>query len=274
VRRRSTIVCLESGRAPYLPTAAGAMTSPVAPAPAARSAVTPASATPVGAGRLALILQELLTATARLRGDRQPVPDAAAFRAQLLELVRRADQEAQSAGYAAADVRIAIFAAVALLDESALNTRQPALADWARRPLQEELFGGHMGGEWFFQHVDQLLARPDSPALADLLEVHHLCLLLGFRGRYGTDDRGALHAISARLAERVSRMRGAPGDLTPGWRPPNDAVVGRDPWIPRLVIGLAASVVLAVALWGAAALSGRGAVQHLETLAAPQSPSR
>ena len=244
------------------------MTNSVAHSTAAASA---APATPVGAGRLAQILQELLTATARLRGDRQPVPDAAAFRSQLLELVRRADEDAQRAGYATADARLAIFAAVAFLDESALNSRQPALADWARRPLQEELFGGHMGGEWFFQHVDQLLARPDSPALADLLEVHHLCLLLGFRGRYGADDRGALHAAASRLGERVSRIRGAPGDLTPAWRPPNDSVVGRDPWIRRLVLGLAASVVLALALWGVAALSLRGSVRELETLAVPRS---
>ncbi len=166
---------------------------------------------------------------------------------------------------------VAIFAAVALLDESALNARQPALADWARRPLQEELFGGHMGGEWFFQHVEQLLARPDSPELADLLEVHHLCLLLGFRGRYGTEDRGALHAIASRLGERVSRMRGAPGDLVPAWRPPNDAVAGRDPWIGRLVIGLAASVVLAAALWGVAALSLRGSARGIDGLATPPS---
>lgn len=247
------------------------MTSPAASLSAAASALTPASATPVGAGRLALILQELFTATARLRGDRQPVPDATAFRSQLLELVRRADQEAQAAGYTPADARLAIFAAVALLDESALNSRQPALSEWARRPLQEELFGGHMGGEWFFQHVDELLARPDSAMLADVLEVHHLCLLLGFRGRYGADDRGALHAIASRLGERVSRMRGAPGELTPSWRPPNDAVAGRDPWIRRLIIGLAASVVLVAALWGAAALSLRGSVQHAETLAAPRS---
>ena len=242
-----------------------------APGSPPTAALTPVSVTPVGAGRLALILQELLTATARLRGDRQPVPDAVAFRAQLLELVRRADQEAQSAGYTPADTRLAIFAAVALLDESALNSRQPALAEWARRPLQEELFGGHMGGEWFFQHVEQLLGRPDSPPLADLLEVHHLCLLLGFRGRYGLDDRGALHAVASRLDERVTRMRGAPGDLVPSWRPPNDAVAGRDPWIRRLVIGLAASIVLAAALWGAAALSLRGSTRGLEALAAPRS---
>jgi len=247
------------------------MTNPIASSSAREAPLTPVSATPVGAGRLALILQELLTATARLRGDRQPVPDAAAFRAQLMELVRRADQEAASAGYAPSDARLGIFAAVALLDESALNARQPALAEWARHPLQEELFGGHMGGEWFFQHVEQLLARPDSPALIDLLEVHHLCLLLGFRGRYGGDDRGAIYAVAARLDERVARARGTPGDLVPNWRPPNDAVAARDPWIRRLAVGLAASIALAMALWGVAAVSLRGSARGVDALAPPRS---
>jgi type VI secretion system protein ImpK len=216
---------------------------------------------------LALVLQELLTATARLRGDRQPVPDAGAFRAQLLDLVRRADQEGQAAGYAPDDVRLAIFAAVVLLDESALNSRQASLAGWAGRPLQEELFGGHMGGEWFFQHTEQLLARPDSQALADVLEVYHLCLLLGFRGRYGAEDRGALHALSARLGERVTRIRGVASELAPGWRPPDDAIGTRDPWIGRLTIALVASVVLAIVLWGAATMSLRGSSRDVETLA-------
>ena len=238
---------------------------------AATPALTPVSVTPVGAGRLALILQELLTAVARLRSDRQPVPDAAAFRAQLLELVRRAEQEAQAAGYTPANVGSRSSRRSRYSNESALNSRQPALADWSRRPLQEELFGGHMGGEWFFQHVEQLLARPDSPALADVLEVHHLCLLLGFRGRYGFDDRGALHALAAQLDDRVKRSRGVPGDLVPDWRPPNDAVVGRDPWIRRLVIALVASVVLAAALWGAATLSLRDSAQGLDALAASRS---
>ncbi|MBV9879089.1 MAG: DotU family type IV/VI secretion system protein [Gemmatirosa sp.] len=235
------------------------------PAPATLS---PAAVVPVGAGRLALAFQEALTAIVRLRADRQPITDPAAFRAQMLQLLGRAEQEARGAGYDPADIRLAVFAVVALLDESALNARQPALAaDWARRPLQEELFGGHMAGEWFFQHVEQLLARPDTPTLVDLLEVHDLVVLLGFRGRYGAADPGALHAVASRLGERVARLRGAPGDLSPTWRPPNDAVVGRDPWIRRLVVGLAAALLLAVALWGAAAGSLRGASADLRALA-------
>jgi type VI secretion system protein ImpK len=178
----------------------------------------------------------------------------------MLHLLRRADDEGRAMGYEAADVQLAVFAVVALLDESALNATEPAWADWARRPLQDELFGGHMAGEWFFQHVDRLLARPDSPELADLIEVHMLCLLLGFRGRYGAADRGALHAITSQLSERMRRIRGTPSEFVPGWRPPDDAVAARDPWIRPLVAVLASCVVLAALLWGGGALSLRGAV--------------
>jgi type VI secretion system protein ImpK len=208
--------------------------------------------------RLANALQEIITAVVRLRGDRQPVTDAVAFRAQMTQLLARAEQEATANGMSAADSRLAIFAVVAFLDESVLNTRTAALAEWSRRPLQDELFGGHMGGEWFFQHVDQLLARPDSRELADLLEVHQLCLLLGFRGKYGAGDRGELAAISSRVAERLQRLRPPEADLAPAWKPPADRVDTKDPWLRRLTIAAISSAVLMVVLWGGYAMLLRG----------------
>src|SRR5215212_1070378 len=98
-------------------------------------------------GRLAIALQEILTTTARMRAGRQTAQDAESFRAHVKQLVGAAQQEAAADGYAAEDVNIALFAATALVDESVLNSRQAMFADWARRPLQEELFGSHMGGE-------------------------------------------------------------------------------------------------------------------------------
>lgn len=238
-----------------------------------------AAVTPVGAGRLALLFEEALTAIARLRANQKTVTDANAFRAQMHHLLRKADDDAKATGFDPADTQLAVFAVVALLDESVLNMRDAAWDDWARRPLQDELFGGHMAGEWFFQHVERLLARPDTASLADLLELHHLCLLLGFKGRYGAADRGALHAIAAQLGDRTRRIRGAREEFVPGWRPPNDQVTSHDPWIRRLVVGLAASVVLAVALWGAGTLSLRSAVGMIEVPppvapAAATAPSR
>jgi type VI secretion system protein ImpK len=238
------------------------MTSPAA----ASSPSTPIEATPVGAGRLALILQETLTAIARLQTARQAVTDASAFRAQMMHLLQRADHDAAAAGYDATDVRLAIFAVVALLDECALNSRQPALAEWSRHPLQQELFGGLMAGEWFFQQIEQLLARADTPALVDVLEVYQLCLLLGFRGRYAA-DAGALYAVAARVGERISRLRGKPPEhLAPRWRPPNDRILGGDVWVRRLTIALVACAALVLLAWGVGALSLHGGASALSSI--------
>ena len=133
---------------------------------------------------LALILQEVLTAVVRYRANRQPVTDAESFRYQIREALKTAANEARNvAGYSSDDVKLGIFAVVAFLDESILNSRNPVFADWPRKPMQEEMFGHHIAGEVFFQHLDQLLGRDDSAALADVLEVYYLCLLLGFAGQ-------------------------------------------------------------------------------------------
>lgn len=218
-------------------------------------------------GRLASALQEALTAVVRLRAGRQQVTDAASFRAQVMQVLARAEQDALAMGFTTQDARLAIFAVVAFLDESVLNARIPVLAEWARRPLQDELFGGHMGGEWFFQHIDQLLARPDSVEVAELLEVYQLCLLLGFRGKYGAGDNGQLHATTTRVAERLSRVRQIPRELAPQWAPPQDRVDTRDPWVRPLTIGAAAAVVLLAVLWGSYAFSLGGGTDAIRSLA-------
>lgn len=224
-------------------------------------------------GRLAHALQESITAVVRLRASRYPVTDANTFRSQMTQLLARAEQDALALGLNTQDARLALFAVVAFLDESVLNARIPALSDWSQRPMQDELFGGHMGGEWFFQHVDQLMARSDSPELTDLLEVHQLCLLLGFRGKYGTTDNGQLHAISSRLAERLTRLRGPLGDLAPSWRPPSDRVDATDPWLRRLTIGAITSVVVMAVLWGTYGVLLRSDTKELRALAPAAVPA-
>src|SRR5215469_12857115 len=137
---------------------------------------------------LALIFQEVLTAIERLRGNRQGVTDAEAFRHHMREALKTAANAGLAAGYNSDDVRFATFAVVAFLDESVLNSQNPIFADWLRQPLQEELFGTHIAGEVFFQHLQQLLGRSDSQDLGDVLEVFYLCMLLGFRGKFSAGD--------------------------------------------------------------------------------------
>jgi type VI secretion system protein ImpK len=185
---------------------------------------------------LAVHFQEPLTAVVRLRANRQQVTDSDSFRLHMREALKRASADAQAKGYPMDDIKLAAFATVALLDESILNSRNPLFAEWPRRPLQEELFGIHIAGETFFQNVQQLLSRNDSAQTADVLEVYHLCLLLGYRGRYSTGGGGEVQAIANAIAAKIRRVRGVYRGLSPEWMLPPDAprAATRDPWVRRL----------------------------------------
>jgi type VI secretion system protein ImpK len=203
-------------------------------------------------GELALALQEPLTVAVRLRAGRQVAADSASFRAQVKHLLGSADQRARGAGYDGETVKLAVYAYIALLDESVLTSSHPMFAEWSRQPLQEEVFGEHMAGENFFRNVQDLLGRQDSDALADLLEVYQLCLLLGFHGRYGQTDQSGVGTVISQIDAKIRRIRGAPpADLAPDWSLPTDedVVLGRDPWARRLSLAAAGAAGLAVLLY-------------------------
>ncbi len=185
---------------------------------------------------LALAFQEVMTAVVRVRFGRQNVPNADMFRAHIKESLKGAAQEALARGYTQEDVQLALYAMVAFIDESVLNCHQPVFADWPRLPLQEELFGGHVAGESFFDNLQRVLARTDFTQAADLLEVFYLCLLLGYRGRYAVTGGGELGGIMNAVRDKIQRIRGASGALSPRWALPAEAVrtVQSDPWVKRL----------------------------------------
>lgn len=220
---------------------------------------------------LALAFQELLTAIMRVRTNRQPVSDAEVFRQQVRSAIRQADQDGKRLGYTEEDTRAAIFAVVAFLDESVLNLNSPVFADWVRKPLQEELFGRHTAGEIFFDHLQALLGRRDTPELADLLEVYQLCLLLGFVGRYSITGRGELKAITDAVSDKIRRIRSTRTEIAPAWRLPELRLEQRvlDPWIRRLgwVAGGLGS--LSLVLFIVYQLALRSGLRGLESLATP-----
>lgn len=234
--------------------------------------MTPASgAINVGARpeNLALLFQEVLTAIVRLRSNRQQLTDAESFRYHMREALKSAAQEARNrAGYAGEDVRMATLAVVGFLDESVLNTRNPLFADWPRKPLQEELFGIHMAGEVIFQNLEQLLGRSDSIDLADLLELHYLCLLLGYTGRYSGSRTGELQAIMKATADKIRRIRGGIGDLSPAWAPAGELVrVTGDRWVRRLLFAAAACFALVLVLFVVYKISLGSGVSDIQTIA-------
>jgi type VI secretion system protein ImpK len=183
---------------------------------------------------MALIFQEALTVIVRLRANRQRFGDPEVFRSQIRNALKSAETEGTRRGYSIEDMRVGTFAVVAFLDESILNSQNPSFADWQRKPLQEELFGVHVAGEIFYKNVDRLLGRADSEPLADLLEVHQLCLLMGFRGRYSASGTTAeIRSIIAQIEEKIRRIRGASEPLP--WQPPAQIMrAAPDRWTAKL----------------------------------------
>lgn len=218
---------------------------------------------------LALIFQEVVTAITRLRANRQSVADAESFRSNALAALRTAEQQSRAAGYTGEAFQTALLAVVGFLDESILNSRNPAFVNWPRKPLSDELFGHHMTGDIFFENIDRLLAQTDSTMLADVLEVYYLCLLLGYGGRY-SGSRGELRSVREAVGEKIERIRGGYPPFSPDWAPQQQGTIrsARDPWTRTLALSAVLCLLLAIALFiGFKASLGEGA-SKLDAVAA------
>lgn len=199
---------------------------------------------------LAFAFQDVITVILRMRYSAQRVVDAGAFRANIRKMIASAVQQVRSIGYSDASSHMALYAIVGFLDESVLNSQDPTFADWSRKPLQEEMFGGHFAGETFFRQVSELLNAPESMEVADTLELHAICLLLGYRGRYALGDTGGeIHGILSRIRDKIIRLRGPLALARINEMPAVKLEAKRDKWLLSLAIAAAILALLILVLF-------------------------
>lgn len=134
------------------------------------------------------------------------VPDPTVIRTRALELKGKLDKAADEAGIAPTDREAAVFALVALTDETVLNTKGPARDAWIARPLQLELFGQNVAGEEFFTRLDAY--RKDRENRIDALEVCYCCLAFGFMGRLRLAGTERLRALLSEVEHDIAAVRG------------------------------------------------------------------
>jgi len=199
-------------------------------------------------GKLALFLEEVFTVICRLRVDKPVGSDPEVFRGRVKKWLSKAARDAGEAGYSEEIITLAGYAVIAFLDESVLNSPQPMFSEWPRRPLQEEIFGDFRGGEAFFENLEHLLNQADSEELGDVIEVYLLCLSLGFQGRFAAGARSELDGFKGRSRDKIVRIRGAWGDLSPAWSPP--AAVQASSGMDRVTRWLAGSAAAVTVLFG------------------------
>ncbi|MHA4866255.1 type IVB secretion system protein IcmH/DotU [Duganella sp. PWIR1] len=111
------------------------------------------------------------------------------------------------------DIDAAKYAFCAAVDEIILRSPFAIRDTWERRPLQLVLFGEQLAGENFFIRLESLRARGSAHLQA--LEVFHMCLLLGFQGRYILEGSEKLNYLTARLGDEIAHMKGKRGGFAP-----------------------------------------------------------
>jgi type VI secretion system protein ImpK len=237
---------------------------------------------PMRTQSLASCYENALTVILRLTSlHQQGATNSQSFRANIREALRQAMEQAKALGYSSEINQLAFFAVVSLLDESVLKLQSPAFADWAQRPLQEEMFGHNRAGEVFFDNLRALLTRQDSQETADCLEVYCLCMLLGFKGKYalissisygagqagGPRYGGEIQALVRQAREKIDRIRGQVSFLPDAPAPQVKQIAAVDRWSRGLGIAALVLFVLALVAFGGfwAALSS-GASQMFVVL--------
>ncbi len=226
---------------------------------------TPTAASPAfhRTNSLGLAFQDVITVILRIRHRLQPVADSAAFRANMKKMISTAVQQVRALGYSDDTSQMALYAMVGFLDESVLSTHDPAFQDWSGKPLQAEMFGGFFAGEYFFRHVNDLLGRPDTSEVADALELHAVCLLLGYRGKMAFGDGSEAHQIVRQIRDKIARIRGPYVLVRQRETAEVKTAPPKDPWVRTLATAAIVLVVLTVVGFAAYTLllkSGVGAI--------------
>ena len=148
--------------------------------------------------------------------------DNAEFAQKMTQFLDEFGRGAKKHNASADDIDASKYAFCAAVDEIILRSSFSIREDWARRPLQLTLFGDQLAGENFFNRLESLRERGSAHLQA--LEVFHMCLLLGFQGKYMIEGSEKLNYLTGRLGDEIAGMKGKRGGFAPYAERP-DAIV-------------------------------------------------
>jgi type VI secretion system protein ImpK len=181
------------------------MTTATAPSLMAAGAPAPSPAAPQ---TLLDLMYDGFYALFMLKNGSGPQDDAA-FARKMTQFLDDFGRNARKQNASPDDVDAAKYAFCAAVDEIILRSPFSIRDAWERRPLQLQLFGDQLAGEHFFERLEQLRARGSAHLQA--LEVFHMCLLLGFQGRYILEGTEKLAYLTSRLGDEIANMKGKRG---------------------------------------------------------------
>ncbi|MNO71443.1 hypothetical protein D3C76_623600 [compost metagenome] len=165
------------------------------------------------------LVQDFISMALIVRKGRQ-VTSVSAFEASVDTFFKALERNARSADYSVEQVKDTQYALCAFLDESVLRSGDNELRrHFELQPLQFRYFGVHLAGEGFFEKIDAL--RGDVKQNLDVLEVYHLCLALGFEGKFSLGQKDQLRYLANTLGQDIARFRKTPKAHSPDWALPD-----------------------------------------------------
>lgn len=167
--------------------------------------------------------------------NRKVPSDAESFSGQVLKFLDNFERTAKKHNFSAEDVFDAKYAFCAAIDETILSSRMDIRDAWERRPLQLSLFGEQLAGEHFFDRLES--ARNGGASRLNALEVFHMCLLLGFKGKYLLEGPEKLKYLTSQLGEQIAHIKGKQPMFAPHWEAPDRIVHALKKEIPLWVMG-------------------------------------
>lgn len=157
------------------------------------------------------------------------------FTKSIMSFLKYFEHKAKKLNASPDDIYDAKYAYCAAVDEIVLRSNSPIRSAWERKPLQLALFGDQLAGENFFVVLEKL--RAEGKPRVEALEVFHMCLLLGFQGKYMLDTPEKLNYLTARLGDEIAMHRGKTKGFAPFWARPDDLVHKLRNEVPLWVIG-------------------------------------
>lgn len=171
---------------------------------------------------------------------RNPPKDANLFRTSIQLTLTEFSKKAEKLGISADDIHDAKYAFCATVDELILTAQFNIRDEWQRQPLQLIFFGEQLAGENFFVKLEEL--RNQGSRRLQALEVFHICLLLGFQGKYMIEGQEKLSYLVSRLGEEIAHHKGKRNPFSPRWAIPDQVRNALQHDVPIWVIATAFAV--------------------------------
>jgi type VI secretion system protein ImpK len=257
----------DNDRTVIRPTPGGRRAVPPPRAPAPLPAVDPTAAPAISVSPLAAAASPLLQLLNALRGMRRP-PDPRALRERAVQDLRAFERQARDTGIAMEVLRPAHYALCASIDDVVLNTPWGATSGWADQTLVASFHRDARGTDQFFDQLGQMRKAPAK--FLPVIELMHLCISLGFMGRYRqARGEGELERIRAETHAAIAAQRqAAEPELSRHWRgvaaPYRPARGGVPAWV---VLAGAAALCGGLMVWASSSLNAASDRLHAQVLA-------